>query len=102
MKRPRKYSNELKAEAVKMCLEQGLSQKEVSLRLSIPSGTIGNWTVAAKSGRINSQPGDRSLPEVLTENARLRKELAEARMEKEILTKAAAYFAKESLPGTRR
>lgn len=102
MKQPRKYSNELKAEAVKMCLEQGLSQKEVGLRLSIPSGTIGNWMVAAKSGRINAQSGDRSLPEVLTENARLRKELAEARMEKEILTKAAAYFAKESLPGTRR
>lgn len=102
MKQPRKYSNELKAEAVKMCLEQGLSQKEVGNRLSIPSGTIGNWMVAAKAGRVPSQPGDRSLPEVLTENARLRKELAEARMEKEILSKAAAYFAKESLPGTRR
>ena len=33
--------------------------------------------------------------------ARLRKELAEARMEREILKKATAYFARESLPGTR-
>jgi transposase len=35
------------------------------------------------------------------ENARLRKELAVERMEKEVLKKAAAYFARESLPGTR-
>lgn len=49
MKQPRKYSNELKAEAVKMCLEQGLSQKEVGNRLSIPSGTIGSWMVAVDS-----------------------------------------------------
>jgi len=34
------------------------------------------------------------------ENARLRKELAEARMEREILKKATAYFAKAQLPGT--
>jgi transposase len=37
----------------------------------------------------------------MAENRRLRKELAKAQMEKDILKKAAAYFAKESLPGTR-
>jgi transposase len=41
------------------------------------------------------------VAELSAENAKLRKQLAEARMEKEILKKAAAYFAKESLPGTR-
>lgn len=102
MKQQRSYTKELKAEAVKMCLEQGLSQKEVSQRLSIPAGTIGNWIVAAKKSFEPAKPGDRSLHEVLSENARLRKDLAEARMEKEILSKAAAYFAKESQPGTRR
>jgi transposase len=35
------------------------------------------------------------------ENARLRKELAEAKLERDIVKKAAAYFARESLPGTR-
>lgn len=102
MKQQRKYSRELKAEAVKMCLEQGLSQKEVGNRLSIPSGSIGNWVAAAKAEMPPAQPGERSLSEVLEENARLRKKLAEAQMEKEILQKAAAYFAKESLPSTRR
>jgi len=38
------YSDELKAEAIKMVKEQGLSHAEVSKRLSIPKGTIGNWT----------------------------------------------------------
>lgn len=41
------------------------------------------------------------MAEMQAENARLRKELAEVRMEREILKKAMAYFAKESLPGTR-
>ncbi|SIR12781.1 Transposase [Alkalispirochaeta americana] len=47
----RLYSDELKSEAVKMVNEQGLSQSEVGLRLSIPKGTIASWVVAAKSGK---------------------------------------------------
>lgn len=101
MRQLRTYSEELKAEAIKMCLEQGLTQKEVGRRLSIPAGTIGNWMTAVKAGRVPARPGDRSVADLSAENTRLRKELAEARMEKEILKKAAAYFAKESLPGTR-
>ncbi|HAK46254.1 MAG TPA: hypothetical protein DCO79_10110, partial [Spirochaeta sp.] len=100
MKKQRTYSKELKQEAVKMVLEQGLTHKEVGRRLSIPSGTIGGWMTAAKAGRIPANPGDLSVAELTAQNAKLRKQLAEARMEKEILKKAAAYFAKESLPGT--
>lgn len=101
MKVQRTYSEELKQEAVKMVLEQGLTHKEVGERLSIPTGTIGHWMGAAKAGMIPAKPGDRSVSELSAENVKLRKELAEARMEKELLKKAAAYFAKESLPGTR-
>ena len=97
----RSYSDELKSEAVKMVNEQGLSQDAVGKRLSIPKGTIANWVAASKSGRTVARPGDPSVAELSAENRRLRKELAEARMEREILKKAAAYFAKESLPGTR-
>jgi transposase len=97
----RSYSDELKSEAVKMVNEQGLSQEEVGKRLSIPKGTIASWVAASKSGRSAARPGDPSVAELAAENRRLRKELAEARMEREILKKAAAYFAKESLPGTR-
>ena len=101
MRELRKYSAELKAEAVKMVIEQGLTQEETGKRLSIPKGNIGNWVGAAKAALRNRSPGEQSASVLAAENARLRKELAEARMEREILKKATAYFAKESLPGTR-
>ena len=97
----RKYSAELKTEAVKMVTEQGLTQEETAKRLSIPKGSIGNWVGAARAAMAKGSPGEQSVGELAAENARLRKELAEARMEREILKKATAYFAKESLPGTR-
>gem|GEM_PF-77897 len=97
----RSYSDELKSKAVKMVNEQGLSQEEAGRRLSIPKGTIANWVAASKLGTGRSRPGDPSVAPLAAENHRLRKELHEARMEREILKKAAAYFAKESLPGTR-
>ena len=43
----------------------------------------------------------RPLTDVEMELARTKKELAEVKMERDILKKAAAYFARESLPGTR-
>lgn len=46
-------------------------------------------------------PGSPSMSDIMAENRRLRKELTQAKMEKEILKKAAAYFAKESLLGSR-
>jgi transposase len=101
MRAHKKYSDELKAEAVKMVNEQGLTQEETGHRLSIPPGTIGNWIVASKRNLEPAKPGEQSVAELAAEVRQLRKELAEARMEKEILKKAAAYFAKEALPSTR-
>jgi len=101
MKENRSYSEELKAEALKMVLEQGLSREEAAKRLMIPKGTIGNWVTAAKTVKQSAVPGEQSHAMLVAENTRLRKDLADARMEREILKKAAAYFARESLPGTR-
>ena len=101
MKEYRTYSEELKTEAIKMVLEQGFSREEAATRLMIPKGTIGNWIAATKAKQISGLPGERSNGELIAENNRLRKELADARMEREILKKATAYFAKDSLPGTR-
>lgn len=101
MKKQHRYTPEFRAEAVKLVTEQGLSQEEAANRLAIPKGTIGNWVAAAKASNRASVPGARSAAELEAENARLRKELAEARLERDILKKATAYFARESLPGTR-
>ena len=97
----RRYTEELKAEALKMVIEQGMSQQEVADLLGIPKGTIGNRVVKSKKGMSQIAPGTPSVSDVMAENRKLRKELAKAQMEKDILKKAAAYFAKESLPGTR-
>jgi transposase len=99
-KKNQSYSPEFRAEAVKLVLEKGLSQEEAAKRLAIPKGSLGNWVAAAKKGGL-STPGGRSTAELEAEVARLRKELAEARLERDILKKATAYFAKESLQGTR-
>jgi transposase len=72
------------------------------LRLTIPKGTLTNWVAAARRGTLPKvAPGSRSVPELEAEVTKLRKELAEARMERDIVKNAAAYFARESLPGTR-
>jgi transposase len=96
------YTPEFRAEAVKLVLAQGLSLEEAAKRIAIPKGTLANWVSAAKrSIDPAAAPGSRSVSELEAEVARLRKELAVERMEKEVLKKATAYFARESLPGTR-
>ena len=96
------YTPEFRAEAVKLVLAQGLSLEEAAQRIAMPKGTLANWVSSAKRGYAGTvMPGSRTVPELETEVARLRKELAETRMERDVIKKAAAYFARESLPGTR-
>lgn len=101
MEKPQTYTPEFKAEAVKLVLDQGLSHMEAARRLSVPKGTLTNWVSNAKGGHRPAAPGARSVPELEAELAKLRKELVETRLERDIVKKAVAYFAKESLQGTR-
>jgi transposase len=101
MTKQQRYTSEFRAEAIKLVSEQGLSQEAAAKRLSIPKGTLGNWMASAKASKHLSASGTRSTADLEVENFRLRKELAETRMERDILKKATAYFARESLPGTR-
>ena len=65
--------------------------------------TLGYWVKAQRAGKLGDVGKTyRPLTEVEMDLARTKKELAEVKMERDILKKAAAYFAKESLPGTRR
>ncbi|AGM44464.1 hypothetical protein BS650_00880 [Aeromonas hydrophila] len=100
MKSREHYSPEFRAEAVRLVLEQGPGQAEAARRLGIAKGTLSNWVVAAKGGKDTSAiPGARSVAELEAEVARLRKALAQANMERDIIK--TAYFAQESLPSTR-
>jgi len=95
------YTPELREEAVKLVLTQGLTLEDAAVRLTIPKGTLANWLAARRGTSPKVAPGSRSVPELEVEVTKLRKELAEVRMERDIVKKAAAYFARESLPSTR-
>ena len=98
-----KYTKEFREEAVKLITEEKLSYPEAGRRSQLAPTTIMNWVKAQKAGKLGEiGKSYRPLTEVEIENARLKKALAVAKMECEILKKAAAYFARESLPGTRR
>lgn len=66
------YSPELRAEAMRMVLEQGLTQGDTAQRLSVPKGTIANWVAAAKQG-CGPVSGAKTAQELEGEIARLRK-----------------------------
>ena len=85
MERKQDYSPEFRMEAVKLVLEQGLSQGEAARRLAIPKGPLANWVAAARGKAPGNPAGSRTVADLEQENARLRKELAEARLERDIL-----------------
>ena len=96
------YTKELREEAVKMITEGGLKAPEVALRLSIPKSTITYWVRAERQGKLSNVGSSKKvLIETEMELSNLKRELAQVRMERDFLKKAAAYFAKEPLSGTR-
>jgi len=90
-----RYTLEFKQEAVRLVLG-GQSTSAVSRSLGISDQTVHNWLKADSSGRLRESTGKPVNAEQM-EIARLKAELARTRMERDILKKAAAYFAKESL-----
>ena len=97
-----RYTKEFREEAVKLVTEEKLSLPEAARRLSLPPATLRNWLKADTEGRLGEVGKTfRPLTQIEMDLANTRKELVEVKMERDILKKAAAYFAKESLPGTR-
>ena len=88
----RKFTDEFKAETVKLIRESGRTVGSVAKELSLTETAVRNWVKNAEaSGSV-----DALQPDQQAELKRLRKENQELRMEKEILRKATAFFAKES------
>ena len=98
-----RYTKEFREEAVRLVVDEKISCNEVARRLSLAASTIVNWVKAYNEGRLGEVGKSyRPLTEIERELSKVKKENAELRMERDILKKAAAYFARESLPGTRR
>lgn len=91
----RKYTNEFKQEAVNLALKSA-SIANTAKELGIPAATLSTWIYALKNkGNIATVDGagGKDMASLIEENRRLHKALAIAREEKEILKKAAVYFA---------
>ena len=95
MAKYRKYSKEFKLQAARLVTEQGYSYGQAAKRLGATSWSIRNWVQKFRqTGELPSKSETQPRADELRE---LRKENARLKMENDILKKAAAYFAKESL-----
>ena len=88
----RKFTNEFKAETVKVIQTSGRTVGSVARELSIGETAVRRWVKQAEA----SGSADTLTVDERSELQRLRKQNQELRMEKEILRKATAFFAKES------
>ncbi len=86
------YTLELKKEAIKLVTEQGYSKTEAETNLGIGRGNIARWIKESQ----NDHGKTTDFSDESQEIKRLRKENQRLKLEREILKKAAAFFAKES------
>ena len=97
MGRPSKFTPEFRREALELFRSSGQPLIEVARSLGMNDGTLGNWV------RLDREARERAAdPAALSESEReelqrLRKEVADLRVDREILRKAAAYFARETI-----
>lgn len=92
-----KFTLAFKQDAVKLVIEKGYTYQQAADSLGISLSAISRWVRAEKGGASSSasKPASLTLAE-RDELLRLRKQCANLLMEKEILKKAAVFFAKES------
>lgn len=86
----RRFSDEFKAEAVKLVKQSNRSMADLAMELGINAKSIGEWVKRAEENGQAIDEDERA------ELRRLRREVNELRMEREILKKATAFFAKEN------
>jgi transposase len=91
-KKPRKsYSEEFKANAVKMSVKPGVSVTQVAEELDIPMGYLSRWRREVREATDIASADARV--DAISENAKLKEELKRVKLELEIIKKAAIYFA---------
>lgn len=91
------YSPEFREQAASLCQEEKLGLTETAKRLSIPTGTLKNWVAIARQGKLGNVGKQQKLPSDLEMGlAKVKRGLAEVKMERGLLKKCAAYFARAS------
>ncbi len=92
----RKYNREFKLEAVKLVKERGVGLKQVARDLDVGEGILRRWVKEFSADPGQAFPGPGQMKPEQAELERLRRENARLKAERDILKKAAAFFAKES------
>ena len=90
------YTPEFKLQAVKMITEQKLSAAEVARRLDVTENRLHDWKKAVAKKGADAFPGSGHLTPLEEENRKLRAEVKRLEMERDILKKAAAFFAAQT------
>ena len=93
----RRFSREFKLEAVKLVIERGVTVAQAAKDLDVHENVLRKWVRGLREEPQEAFPGNGKQKAQDAEIARLRKEVAKLKMERDILKKAAAYFAKESM-----
>jgi len=89
----RTYTREFKLQAVRLMTDQSLSVAEVARRLGVGENCLRHWRAAAREQGEAAFPGQGQLSAEEDELRRLRAEVQRLRAERDLLKKAAAYFA---------
>ena len=93
----RQFSREFKLEAVKLVTQRGVSVAQTARDLGVHENVLRKWVREASADPQHAFPGQGVMKPEQAEIERLRKEVAKLKMERDILKKAAAYFARDSL-----
>ena len=88
------YTPEFKKSAVALVTEQGRATDEAARNLGVNPGTLKSWLQQYRRGGKAVDPVEQA--DLRKRNADLEREVARLRMERDILKKAAAFFARES------
>jgi transposase len=89
------YTTEFRERAIKMVISSDKSTAQIAKDLGLKGSTLYSWMNKAKSDNVEDI--GKNNEQLFDELKRLKKELAEVKEQRDILKKATAYFAKESL-----
>ena len=97
MGRPSLYPEEFRREAVELVKTSGRSRAEIARSLGLSDSTLKNWVVKDRQQHDRERDPVSVSESEIAELKRLRKENAELKTDREILRKAAAFFARETM-----
>lgn len=92
----RRFSREFKLEAVKLIRERGVSAAQAARDLDVHENVLRKWVKEFGSDPVQAFPGHGQMKPEQQEIERLRREVNKLKAERDILKKAAAFFAKEA------